>query len=149
RAVFRLVVQKDPVGARADVEAALKLNPETFWALYIRAVLFDNAGKQAESIADFTAALRLDPTHPYAWSQRSNSYGGRGDFHQVISDATHAIELGADWGGYTNRGMAHASLGEYAKALADYDTAAKLAPNNPRIFSQRSAVHAKMGHDDL
>src|SRR5207248_987545 len=36
-------------------------------------------------------------------------------------------------------------LGEYDKALADYNTAAKLAPSIPAVFLQRSVVHARAG----
>jgi tetratricopeptide (TPR) repeat protein len=146
RASFRLAVQRDPIGARADADRALKLNPETYWALYARGIIFENTGKRDDAIAEFTMALRLDPSDPHAWSQRANAYGGKGEFRQAVADATRAVELGIDWTGYTNRGMGHACLGEYTKALADYDIAARKSPGNPRVFSQRSAVYARMGN---
>src|SRR5205085_9544337 len=47
---------------------------------------------------------------------------------------------------YLVRGGAYAALGDYAKALADFDAAAKIAPAHSFAFANRSAVYAKMGN---
>src|SRR5439155_1511172 len=54
RATFR-ASRNDVINARADVEAALKLNPETYRALYMRAYLNFTAEKANESAADMLA----------------------------------------------------------------------------------------------
>jgi tetratricopeptide (TPR) repeat protein len=46
------------------------------------------------------------------------------------------------------RGAAHAGLGEYDRALADYSKAAEIRPGDWRVFLQRSPVHAKAGSAD-
>ena len=134
-------------GARADAEAALKLNPETTRALFLRSYLSQQQGKFDDSIADATAALRIDRKFVPAWSNRATAYLVRGDYRQAVADATRAIEREAKHvDAYVNRAGAQACLGEYDKALADYKTAIELAPNDPRPWVKRSALHIKMGN---
>lgn len=142
----------DADGARADAEAALKLNPETYQALIVRSVLpgvsFD------EGIADLTAAIRLRRDSPLPSANRALLYHHRKDYRQAITDATRAIEVadkrpsGMLSSTFLTRGAAHAYLGEYPEALADYAKAAELTPGEPRVFFQRSAVYSRLGDED-
>lgn len=134
--------------ARADADAALKLNPEIREALIARAIVHAADGDLDEAIADETAAIRLDPGHPRAWSNRSKSYLDRTDYPQAAADATHAIELelgGAD--ALLCLAAALALQGDFQPALANLNEAARVAPNNWRVFDQRSALHARLGNN--
>lgn len=145
RATFR-AFQNDLEGAQKDAEAALKLNPQMYEALIVRAFVNGEDGKPDDAIADETVALRLNPTHARGWANRAKSYLDRKEYRQAIADATRAIELSNGPDARLCRGGAYACLGDYKKALSDYKEAAKLGPNDWRVFDQRSAVHAKMGN---
>ena len=112
-----------------------KLNPETRQALMVRAAVHSADGKLNDAIADVTIAIRLDPSYANAWSFRSRFFLDRKNFRQAIDDATHAINMGFNRPeAMLNRATAHAFLGEYEKALADYATLERLAPNDA-LFS--------------
>ncbi|MEO1491159.1 MAG: tetratricopeptide repeat protein [Pseudomonadota bacterium] len=66
-------------------------------------------------------------------------------------DACSAIIDSPDWAGaravwaLNNRGLAHAARGNYLAALADYDAAIALDPDNAAAFSNRGNAHAALG----
>jgi tetratricopeptide (TPR) repeat protein len=136
-------------GAKADIEAALKLNPETFqaWVLkgFLRIELTE--GTPDEGIAELNIAIRLRENSPISWSNRALMYLARGDYRQAIADADRALKLGDKaHSALLTRASAHAFLGAYDLALSDFDEAAKRAKGDARIYVQRSAVYAKMGN---
>jgi tetratricopeptide (TPR) repeat protein len=148
RATFRLAVEQDFRGARSDVEAALRLNPETYQALLVRAHLHSMDRKSEEAIADETVALRLDPNHPTAWAKRAKSYLDRKDIGQAIHDATRAIDRKMERpDGRLNRSSAYALLGDYPKALADADVAVEMCArrHDPIALIQRAGVRRAAG----
>jgi tetratricopeptide (TPR) repeat protein len=150
RAVYRLSHENDRAGARADVEAALKLNPEIFHAFVIRADLNGQEGKFDDAIADATIAERLEPKHPAPLPRRARAYLEIKEPRQALLDANRAIDLGYDSPDvFLTRAGAYVFLGEYEKALKDLDAAAARAPSLLRVFTQRSVIHAKLGHADL
>jgi tetratricopeptide (TPR) repeat protein len=150
RAVYRQMVQNDRAGARADAEAALKLNPESFYALLVRADLNGHEGRYDDAIADATIARRLDPKHPAPLTRRARAYLEKKEPRQAVIDASLAIDLGYQpQDVFKTRAEAYVFLGEYEKALKDFDTAAARAPGYPPVFMLRSVLHAKLGHADL
>jgi tetratricopeptide (TPR) repeat protein len=138
-------IRNDLRGAREDLDAALKLNPESSYALTIRGTMSLKENRDDDAIADLTVAMRLDP-NPRLWLARALAYSHKGEYRQVIADATHAIKVGFQGPeAHRDRATAHANLGEYKEALADYATALLLGPSHARIWLQRSALYVKMG----
>ena len=68
-----------------------------------------------------------------------------------ISGCTAAIRSG-QWQGkdlawaYTNRGVAYADLGEYRRAIDDYDQALRLDPGNAIAYTGRANARCRSGH---
>jgi serine/threonine protein kinase/tetratricopeptide (TPR) repeat protein len=142
RSAYR-AARGDRAGARADADAALHLNSETFLALFVRGFLEEE--KHNESIADLTVALRLDPKSASAWANRANAYLRKEEYRQAIADATRSIDLKFQgYRPYLARAIARSSLRDYQGALADLDEAAKFGPTYAFINIVRSAVYAKM-----
>jgi tetratricopeptide (TPR) repeat protein len=150
RAAVRLAPGGNRKAAREEVEKALRLNPETFEALFVRAELNGQEARSRDAIADATAVLRLEPKYAAAWAMRAKAYMDLKEYAQAAADASRAIEYGNPTPeAHIVRATAYVFLGEYEKALKDFDTAAERAPGYPPIFSQRSVIHAKLGHTDL
>ena len=138
--------QGDIVRAKADAEAALKLNPETFWAWAALSVLYGGDEKFDECIAVETIMIRLRPDNPLGWRNRALSYFQKGEYHQAIADANIAIKLGPKGPGqWMTRSAAHGALGELDKALADAEAAVGCAGNDPQVYDARANVYARMG----
>jgi serine/threonine protein kinase/tetratricopeptide (TPR) repeat protein len=134
----------DRAGSRKDADAALRLNSETFLALYVRGFLEEE--KHDESIADLTIALRLNPTISSTWANRANAYLRKGEYRQAIADATRSIEMHFQgYRPYVARAIARGQLGDFQGALADLNKAAGFDRGYATINVLRAGVYAKMG----
>lgn len=104
-----------------------------------RAVAYNNrgdayraSGNSDLAIADFDQAIVLDPNYAHAYYNRGNAYGDdKGDSSRAIADFSETIRLNPNLvAAYFNRARAYLYSGDSAKALADMDHAAGLAPKD-------------------
>ena len=104
-----------------------------------RAVAYNNrgdayraTGRSDLAIADFDQAIILDPNYAHAYYNRGNAYGDdKGDLSRAIADFSETIRLNPNLvAAYFNRARAYLYSGDSAKALADMDHAAGLAPKD-------------------
>lgn len=58
-----------------------------------------------------------------------------------LGKRNRAIALG-------NRGAAYKMLGKYSEAIADFDLASELDPDNPQYYCQRGDIHIRLGQLD-
>ena len=78
-------------------------------------------------------------------SDTGETLGLDGQYDQSIAVLTRAIEKGGDYSGfYFIRGVSYAQSGAYAQALADFDRANELSPQDPGILSRRAYALAKL-----
>ena len=92
-------------------------------------------------MADFTEALRYKPNDPDLHYEHGRALAGRGDSAAAMSELTAAIELNPkDATYYDTRGDGYFDIGQIDKAIADYDSAAKLAPDYPDPFTSRGRI---------
>jgi len=71
----------------------------------------------------------------YFW--RAVGWNKKGNYTQVIADATEAIRLKPDQANYNLRGSAYFDKGEYDIAIADFNDALRLGPPSGAIFHNR------------
>ena len=60
---------------------------------------------------------------------------------RVIEAESDKLKLAA---AYNQRGLAQSRRGEFDKALADYDLAARLVPNNPTYLGNRAVIRLRL-----
>jgi tetratricopeptide (TPR) repeat protein len=78
----------------------------------------------------------------YFW--RAVGWNKKGNYAQVISDASEALRLKPDVALYNLRGSAYYDKGEYDIAIADFNDALRLGPPSGIVFHNRgNAYHAK------
>ena len=53
-----------------------------------------------------------------------------------------------DAAAYYSRGLAHAELGRYEKAIAEYDEAIRLRPDYVEAYNSRGTAHAELGRHE-
>lgn len=68
---------------------------------------------------------------------RAVGWNKKGDYSQVITDATEAIRLQPSQAAYNLRGSAYYDKGDYEIAITDFDDALKLGPPSGIIFHNR------------
>ena len=71
----------------------------------------------------------------------------------AITSCTEAIDAEATESktrafAYYNRGNAHRMLGNHAEAIADFDDAIAITPDDARLFNNRGRVHKMLGNNE-
>lgn len=99
-----------------------------------------------------TACERLLETgglSPDDQSQISYKYGSalrnKGEPDKAIAQFTRSIELNPTAEAYNFRGIAHYDMGDYPKAIADYDEAVRLSPVFAEAVNNRAWTRYKAG----
>jgi len=89
------------------------------------------------------------------WSDVAEQcYQSEGEPSNAVLLCTQAIEAGdLDDEGlaltYSNRGNSYYDLGDYDRAIADYNIALDLQPDDPVTLSNRGAAYLELGQNDL
>ncbi|MEZ4671825.1 MAG: toll/interleukin-1 receptor domain-containing protein [Anaerolineae bacterium] len=133
---------KDFDGAIKDYSQAVILNPDLGIAYFNRGLIyFENNAYLDAAIMDFSEAIRLDPEFIDAIYMRAISYYQKDDFLKAIEGYNEVLEQGAYMSeALNNRGECFFALGEYAKALPDFEQANKLRHGGFRMAIAGAAV---------
>ncbi|MFA5989242.1 MAG: tetratricopeptide repeat protein [Sphingomonas sp.] len=141
--------RSDFAGRRADVEAALKLEPTFSAALTAKAQLQLDEGNFAGAISSYSEALKDDPGDKEILAARGTAYAKSGnqalaekDFAELRAKASSAAELNK-----LCRSKATAGLALDA-ALADCNAALIKEPENPAALDNRGFVFLRLGRLD-
>ena len=138
----------DYVGAIADFDRVLKLDPQSVPALLGRAAAKDKRGDAAGSAADFDQAIAIDPKNAFAYVVRAESRLTRGDLEGSLADTRRALELDANLKpGLMNSAIAKRTSGDLDGAIADLDRIIMLFPGDTAAFYNRG--QAKRDRGDL
>lgn len=131
--------------AIVDFTEAIGFNPEDSFAHWERGRVHYFRKDYEEAIKDYTAALQLEP-----WADR---YDARcwaralvGWLAAALLDCNEALRMDPTMvESYDTRGFVYLKLGQFDKAIADYDTAFKLEPGRPYALYGRGIARQKQG----
>lgn len=73
---------------------------------------------------------------------------GSGKRHEAVEFYNKAVQSGEHWWFVYERGNNYYFLNEYDKALADFNTALKLSPQNSRVLAAMGHIHAQQNKLD-
>ncbi|VTR98040.1 tetratricopeptide repeat protein [Tuwongella immobilis] len=118
---YEAVKSKDADGAMKAAQEALKLDPKSGPAHYLRAEAFALLRKHAESIADYTKALELEPTLIIAVDHRGDAKLKAGDVNGAISDFEKYIKARpTSYSSHWRYGIANYYAGRYAEGAKQF-----------------------------
>jgi len=137
------------------VDAVTQLDPSNAAALLERAHLLLLDDKPDEAISVYTQIIEREPSGA-AYQGRSDVYQELNQFDQAVSDLTAAIELQSNNAAlYSERADClmtwHDESGQpklIEEALADYDAAIRLAPDDDTLKTNRCRVLKAAGKTD-
>ena len=134
----------EQAGARADAEAAVKLDPTLAGAHGLLALSLANAqDPAAAAVAD--KALALDAKQLLAWRAKSIDAFRRKQYAEAEKDADALLALAPkDGAGLMLRGGARLAAGRRAEAMSDIDAAIAIEPS-ANFRRARAAVLAEAG----
>jgi tetratricopeptide (TPR) repeat protein len=137
--------------AMSDANESIRLNPRDYRGYLERGIVYRRTGRLDKAIGDYDTTIHFNPNFARAYYDRAVAYGLKGDYHQAIRDETEAIRRGnpidqPDF--YYNRGVSYESIGTLDKALADYNKAIHLAPNELKNYRGRASALEDMDQLD-
>ena len=140
---------RDTVGALAEVEAALALDPRLAEAHVTRGYLLARLGRVAEALAACERGLELDPRQAAAWFDRAQLHEQLEDWKAALADYGRALELEPDrLEALVNRGMLRLEQGDPAGAVVDLEAARRVAPNEPQVLRGLGKALLRQGEQE-
>lgn len=126
---------------------AINLYPGSSPLPYLnRALAYDDAGRDAEAIADYDSAIALNPGNTEAYNNRALLKAAKGAYAEAIIDYDRAIEIDPAYAvAYNNRGLAYRSIGDTQKAIEDFRTAITLDRGMTAAYNNLADVYAETG----
>jgi hypothetical protein len=118
------------------LSAAIQLSPQTGNYFYWRAASRIRLGQYDGAILDYTRALELMPQDRASRLGRGVALLWKEEWEPAVADLTRVIDespapdQSTAWARRA-RGIAHAALGQYEPAIADYQAYLALAPDAP------------------
>jgi len=128
RGVFLKEQKNDLIGALADYNTAIELDPEYAGTYYNRGLLHEMQEEFGSAIADYSSVIRLNPKHAEAYNNRGGLRNRQGDSSGALKDFNTAIRLAPfSSEAYANRGMLRLSQNELQGAVQDFTKALEVA----------------------
>jgi tetratricopeptide (TPR) repeat protein len=123
--------KRDPDRAIADLNEAIRLDPQYALAYFDRANAWYAKRDFDHAIADYSEAIRLNPQYAIAYNNRGNAWSAKRDEDHAIADYSEAIRLNPRYANaYTNRASAWRAKRDLDRALADHEAAIRIDPDN-------------------
>ncbi len=128
---FARIVQGDRAGGMADFDTSIRLSP-TATAYAYRGSLRMSREELDAAVSDFDRAIELEPRNAEHHRKRGYAHAQRKDHQRAIADMTTVIDLSTepDADNYIARAIEHERAGQNDKAIADYQRALEIDPDN-------------------
>jgi len=146
--INQISIWKDPVTFWSH---EISLYPGSVPIAYInRAMAYEDSGRLALALADYTTAMELNRNYPGNYNNRGGLLNTMGRYEEARADLTRAIELNPRFAeAYFNRGLANRHLGMYAEAIADFSAATEINPRLAIAFYSLASVYSIVGEMEL
>jgi serine/threonine protein kinase/tetratricopeptide (TPR) repeat protein len=134
------------VRAVAELNRALRLNPQHYWALMQRGICHHELDDYLAAVADFSTCAGLWPEFAWAYFNRGCVLMRAGKRAEARDEFSAALERDPAFVlAYVNRGLARLELKEHAAALDDFDRAAALGRDDARVHAGRGIALEAVG----
>ncbi|ADB16881.1 TPR repeat-containing protein [Pirellula staleyi DSM 6068] len=136
--------------AKADVEKALAVRPDLPQAIMLRSLLAAQKGKIAEAVADLQLLLQADPQNAEYRLQLASYYVADKRPRKAIEVLDQLIENdAANSEALRVRGDALLSIGKHKEAIADYEKALSVEPDDTGVLNNLAWVMATSKDDSV
>ncbi|MDA8744134.1 tetratricopeptide repeat protein [Rubripirellula amarantea] len=145
--VLRALTNETDEGKLADLDAALKADPDNKEAIQMRASIRLDAGDIEGAIGDLEKVLVEDPTNTAFAGSVIQKLVDRDRVAEARELVTKMLAAKPSEGMYRMRAILHREEGQLDEAMADLDKAIAMAPKDPMTLLQRSGL--ALERDDL
>ena len=142
---FRSVARdnsNDPFGAASDILKAFVIDPKLKFNTQEDNPIYEGINYYIKTIIDYTKAIEYNPWDTEAYRKRALLKELARDFNGAIEDYTKIIGMDScNVGAYYKRGyIKDFHLKDHTGALADFDEALKIIPNNEEVLFSRGNI---------
>jgi tetratricopeptide (TPR) repeat protein len=139
----------DLEGAIRDFDTVISRKPDDAEAYNNRGAAYTEKGDLDRAIHNFDTAIKLKSDHAEAYYNRGVAYDKKGNWYGSITSYNNAIQFKADYSeAYNNQAEAYFVLRQYARALASFQKAHELDPDNPMIVGGLAITQYELGHKE-
>lgn len=130
-----------------DNDEAIRINPRKASAYNIRGNDYREKLDYERALQDYNAALDLDPGDEVAFANRCYAQALTRRYELALQDCNEAMRLqpSGNWYALGRRGLVYFLMGQNEKAIADFDMAMKINPNNSNALFGRGLAKSRMG----
>jgi tetratricopeptide (TPR) repeat protein len=121
--------KKDYDRAISDCNKAIELEPKFAEAYTARCLIYTQKQERDRAIADCDQAIELDPKSARAYNLRCLNRVTVGQLQSALADCNESLSLRPGYRTLNSRGLVYLKLGDYDRAIADYDAALRIDPN--------------------
>jgi Tfp pilus assembly protein PilF len=132
--------------ALADVNTAIKLDPQFKFAYTLRAHVHADLGDFENALDDHNTIIKMSPDSAVAYTGRAIEYMRQKKYDLALADLNKSLSLDPKYFyGYFYRGDFYMETGNAAKAIEDYEMAATLDPADQNVKKRLQDARAKRG----
>gem|GEM_PF-933685 len=124
--------------AIADLNEAIRINPQDAMAYTLRGSTKFALGRYEEAVADHNDAIRINPQYDRAYAGRGIAKFRLSRYEQAIADYNEAIHINPQNDEtYARRGTAKFHIGRYEQAIEDLNEAIRINPQKAMAYVLR------------
>lgn len=128
------------------VERALKIYPNYYRALCIKASYYSKKGMQAEALSELSKAIKLHPEKSYAYTLRFGIYAKLEKYKNVLADIDMALAIDTCLKElYFEKGYYSYKIGKPDDAMHWYNVAIEKKPRDIYAYYYRAWLYEKKG----
>ncbi|MDZ4817619.1 MAG: tetratricopeptide repeat protein [Planctomycetota bacterium] len=143
-------LNKDTKAAREDVDAALKNRPGMTAALELRAILAATSGDLDQALADFEDLAQITPNSAELQMQIGILHAADKRPNAAIDRFTAALAIDKEnFPALRSRADAYLAVGKHPEAVADYEVALKLKPEDAGVLNNLAWVLSTSPNDKV
>lgn len=104
-----------------DMDAAIRIAPDTALALTLRGSLYSVQGKHDLAFIDYNRSIELVPDSVLVYGLRCETYRMIEEYELALNDCNRSVEILPNTANHLGRGIVYLRLQNYDRALEDYN----------------------------
>ena len=134
--------------ANQDYTEAIRRDPENAMAYYNRGGSYFELGQRDLAIQDYEKAVALDLRLTEEFGYKCQLFDDLDGYQPSVKDCKFLIRVGRQFAGaFSGRGSEFYELGQYRRAIRDYDRAIRL-DSTAKDYNNRALAHLKVDNID-
>ncbi|MEO5926914.1 MAG: tetratricopeptide repeat protein [Bryobacteraceae bacterium] len=144
---MRAIGANDFAGAVTKLSASIAI-AESADAYLERGNAYQNLQQPDKALADWGRAIQLDSGLAAAYTARATHFRLAGDYAKALPDLDQSIRLDPTVDAYFQRGQVYVQLGEFKRAIEDYDRSILERREAPYVYLARSIAKRALGDEE-